>query len=67
MQKGTRQKNHLRVVGRESRMGSRAFSLLEVILAMVVPALGLGISWWAMRRFRFAPELRGPKGSEGAG
>jgi hypothetical protein len=32
----------------------------------VVPTLGLGISWWAMRRFRFAPELRSPKGSEGA-
>jgi len=29
------------------------------ILFAVVPALGLGLSWWAMRHFRFAPELRG--------
>ncbi len=36
------------------------------VLFAVVPTLGLGISWWAMRRFRFAPELRSPKGSEGA-
>ena len=27
-------------------------------LFAVVPALGLGISWWAMRRFRFAAELK---------
>jgi len=29
------------------------------ILFALVPALGLALSWWAMRRFRFAPELRG--------
>jgi len=28
------------------------------VLFAVVPALGLGISWWAMRRFRFAAELK---------
>jgi len=27
-------------------------------LFAVVPALGLGISWWAMRQFRFAAELK---------
>jgi hypothetical protein len=35
------------------------------VLFAVVPALGLGISWWAMRRFRFAPELRGLNAKEG--
>ncbi|NBR45606.1 MAG: MFS transporter [Verrucomicrobia bacterium] len=29
------------------------------ILFALVPALGLALSSWAMRRFRFAPELRG--------